>query len=152
MNNLTGGHRGDVGTETARRRRQAARKFFNLSERYDRYREYRVDPLGRGLHGMHIAAGEVIRLTQTEVEQHPAWEAFGTQAGSHPPLRGWLATPVCSEDADRRPYGLLQLSDKTDGQEFSPDDATRLWSSRPSPARRSDALRHAVAQSLDARR
>jgi hypothetical protein len=91
-----------------------------MSERDDRYREYRVDPLGRGLHAMHIAAGEVIRLTQTEVEQHPAWEACGTQAGSHPPLRGWLATPVCSEDADRRPYGLLQLSDKTGDRSSRP--------------------------------
>jgi len=191
MNNLTGGHRGDVGTEIAPETAddpvlaariddllhrtcdlaraltgaeqaalkvdldgdgRAARKFFNLSERYDRYREYRVDPLGRGLHGMHIAAGEVIRLTQAEVEQHPAWDAFGTQAGSHPPLRGWLATPVCSEDADRRPYGLLQLSDKTGGQEFSPDDAARLLELAAFAGATLDALRHAIARSQDTRR
>jgi hypothetical protein len=29
----------------------ATRKFFNLSERYERWRDYRVDPRGRGLHG-----------------------------------------------------------------------------------------------------
>ena len=191
MNNVTGGHRGDVGIEIAPETAddpalaariddllhrtcdlaraltgaeqaalkvdldgdgRAARKFFNLSGRYDRYREYRVDPVGSGLHGMHIAAGDVIRLTQAEVEQHPAWDAFGKQAGSHPPLRGWLATPVCSEDADRRPYGLLQLSDKTDGQEFSPDDAGRLLELAAFAGATLDALRHAVARSRDARR
>ena len=191
MNHLSGGQRGDVGTEIAPETADdpvlaariddllhrtcdlaraltgahqaalkvdldgdgnAARKFFNLSERYDQYREYRVDPLGRGLHGMHIAAGEVIRLTQEEVEHHPAWEAFGTQAGAHPPLRGWLATPVCSEDADRRPYGLLQLSDKTGGQEFSPADAARLLELAAFAGATLDALRHAVARSPDAQR
>jgi GAF domain-containing protein len=39
-------------------------------------------------------------------------------------LRGWLATPVCSEDA--RPYGLLQLSDKTGGADFTEEDAGNL--------------------------
>src|ERR687896_117123 len=37
----------------------AARKFFNLSERYAPWRDYRVDPVGYGLHGMPLAAGEV---------------------------------------------------------------------------------------------
>lgn len=102
----------------------AARKFFNLSERYDRWRNYRVDPRGLGLHGMHREPGEVVRLTQAEVEAHPAWQAFGTQAGKHPPLRGWLATPVCGEDGGS--YGLLQLSDKRGGEEFTEQDADRL--------------------------
>jgi len=121
-----------------------ARKFFNLSERYDRYREYRVNPLGRGLHGLHIEAGAVVRLTQAEVERHPAWEAFGTQAGSHPPMRGWLATPVCSEDGDRPQYGLLQLSDKAGGQDFSPDDGARLVELAAFAGATLDALRHAA--------
>ena len=124
---------------------RAARKFFTLSERYDRYRGYRADPAGRGLHGMRLAAGEVIRLTEAEVERHPAWHAFGAEAGSHPPLRGWLATPVCSEDSDRHPYGLLQLSDKTGGQDFSPDDATRLRELAAFAGATLDALRLAAA-------
>jgi hypothetical protein len=37
----------------------AARKFFNLSERYERWRDYRVDPQGRGLNGLDLAPGEV---------------------------------------------------------------------------------------------
>jgi hypothetical protein len=51
------------------------RKFFNLSERYARWRGYRVDPHGLGLHGLAIAPGEVVRLSQAEVEAHPAWRA-----------------------------------------------------------------------------
>jgi hypothetical protein len=102
----------------------AARKFFNLSERYERWRDFRVDPLGRGLHGIELAPGEVVRLTQAEVEAHPAWEGFGTLAGEHPPMRGWLATAVCGEGG--RNYGLLQLSDKAGGGDFSAEDGDRL--------------------------
>jgi GAF domain-containing protein len=102
----------------------AARKFFNLSERYERWRDYRADPRGRGLHGLEPAPGEVVRLTQAEVEAHPAWLGFGNQAADHPPMRGWLAATVCGEDG--RGYGLLQLSDKTGGADFTAEDAGRL--------------------------
>jgi hypothetical protein len=102
----------------------AARKFFNLSERYEGWRDYRVDPHGRGLHGLDLAPGDVVRLTQAEVEAHPAWQGFGTQAAAHPPMRGWLATAVCGEDG--RKYGLLQLSDKAGGADFTAEDADRL--------------------------
>jgi GAF domain len=89
----------------------AARKFFNLSERYARRRDYRVDPRGLRLHGIRLAPGQVVRLTQDEVEAHPDWAGFGDQAARHPPLRAWLATAVCGGDG--RNYGLLQLSDKS---------------------------------------
>jgi hypothetical protein len=97
-----------------------ARKYFSLSARYAAYRDYDVNPEGLGLHGLEIPPGEVIRLTQPEVECHPAWQAFGSQADNHPPMRGWLATAVCGED-DRR-YGMLQLSDKQGDAEFTEDD------------------------------
>jgi hypothetical protein len=64
------------------------------------------------------------RLTQAEVEAHPAWQGFGTQAAAHAPLRGWLASAVCGEDG--RSYGLLQLSDKAGGANFTAEDADRL--------------------------
>jgi GAF domain-containing protein len=102
----------------------AVRKFFNLSARYEAWRDYRVDPRGIGLHAVALAPGETVRLTQEEVEAHPAWKGFGTQAANHPPMRGWLATPVCSEDA--RTYGLLQLSDKAAGADFTEEDADNV--------------------------
>jgi GAF domain-containing protein len=120
----------------------AARKFFNLSERYARWRDYRVDPRGRGLHGLDLAPGEVVRLTQAEVEAHPAWQGFGDQAASHPPMRGWLATPVCSDDG--RAYGLLQLSDKGDGGDFSERDAENVRELAAFAGATLDALRTAA--------
>jgi GAF domain-containing protein len=66
----------------------------------------------------------VVRLTQAEVEAHPAWRGFGNQAAAHPPMRGWLASAVCGEGGRR--YGLLQLSDKTGGGDFTGEDADRL--------------------------
>jgi GAF domain-containing protein len=39
-------------------------------------------------------------------------------------MRGWLATSVCG--AGGRVYGLLQLSDKSDGREFDADDEENI--------------------------
>jgi GAF domain-containing protein len=119
----------------------AARKYFNLSEEYARWRDYRVDPRGLGLHGIALEPGEVVRLTQAEVEAHPAWKGFGSQASSHPPMRGWLATPVCTEEG--RAYGLLQLSDKAGGADFTEDDAANVRELAAFAGATLDALRAA---------
>jgi GAF domain-containing protein len=120
----------------------AARKFFNLSERYARWRDYRVDPRGLGLHGITLEPGEVLRLTQEEVEAHPAWTGFGDQATDHPPLRGWLAAAVCGEGG--RNYGLLQLSDKTGEADFTAEDEDRIRELAAFAGATLDALRRAA--------
>jgi GAF domain len=119
-----------------------ARKYFSLSAAYAAYHDYRVNPSGFGLHGIEIPPGEVIRLRQAEVEAHPAWRAFGDQAGQHPPMRGWLATAVCGEEADR--YGLLQLSDKQGGADFTEEDAERIRELAALVGETLDALRAAL--------
>jgi GAF domain-containing protein len=119
----------------------AARKFFSLSERYARWHDYRVDPRGLGLHGIRLEPGEVVRLTQDEVEAHPDWTGFGDQAAVHPPLRGWLATAVCGEGG--RDYGLLQLSDKTGGNDFTAEDEDRIRELAAFAGAALDALRAA---------
>jgi hypothetical protein len=119
----------------------AARKFFNLSERYDRWRDYRADPRGLGLHGLELQPGEVILLTQPEVEAHPAWRGFSDQAGEHPPMRGWLASAVCGEDGGS--YGLLQLSDKVGGADFTAEDGERIRELAAFAGATLDALRAA---------
>jgi len=101
----------------------APRKYFSLSPAYAAWADYTPDPQGLGLHGLEPESGEVIRLTQEQVEAHPAWQAFGSQAADHPPMRGWLATAIFGEDGYR--YGLLQLSDKQLGADFSEEDAVR---------------------------
>ena len=117
----------------------AARKFFNLSARYERWRDFRVDPHGYGLHGIALEPGEVVRLTQAEVEAHPAWNGFGGVADSHPPMRGWLATTVYGEDGRR--YGLLQLSDKSGGADFTAEDEKRILELAAFAGATLDALR-----------
>jgi GAF domain-containing protein len=119
----------------------AARKFFNLSEHYARWRDYRVDPRGLGLHGIALEPGQVMRLTQEEVEAHPAWTGFGDQAEAHPPLRGWLATAVSGEDG--RNYGMLQLSDKSGGADFTADDEDHVRELAAFAGATLDALRAA---------
>jgi hypothetical protein len=100
------------------------RKYFSLSAAYAQWAEFRPYPKGLGLHGLEIPPGDVIRLTQAEVEAHPAWTAFGNLADEHPPMRGWLATAVCGEGGYR--YGLLQLSDKAAGADFTEEDEVRI--------------------------
>jgi GAF domain-containing protein len=119
----------------------AARKFFSLSERYARWRDYRVEPSGSGLHGIRLEPGQVVRLTQEEVEAHPAWTGFGDQAAIHPPMRGWLATPVYGVDG--RDYGMLQLSDKAGGAEFTVEDEDRVRELAAFAGATLDALRAA---------
>jgi GAF domain-containing protein len=123
---------------------RAARKFFSLSARYSRWRDYRVDPNGLGLHGIQLGPGEVVRLTQEQVEAHPSWTGFGDQADDHPPLRGWLATPVCGDDG--RAYGLLQLSDKSGGGDFTVKDEERVRELAAFAGATLDALRCAAAR------
>ena len=112
-----------------------------MSERYSAYRDFRVDPRGLGLHGMKIAPGEVVRLTQAQVEQHPLYQRFGALHDEHPPLRGWLATSVCGEDG--RTYGLLQLSDKHGGRNFDADDEQHIRELAALVGETLDALRAA---------
>jgi GAF domain-containing protein len=101
-----------------------ARKYFSLSAKYAAWHDYRPEPAGLGLHATEIPPGEVIRLTQAEVEAHPAWRGFGPEASRHPPMRGWLATAVCGEGGRR--YGLLQLSDKKGDADFTEEDSASI--------------------------
>jgi hypothetical protein len=118
-----------------------ARKYFSLSAKYAAWHDYTPEPRGLGLHGLEIPPGEVIRLTQDEVEAHPAWGAFGAQAGKHPPLRGWLATAVCGENGRR--YGLLQLSDKQGDADFTEEDSGAIRDLAALVGETLDALRAA---------
>jgi signal transduction histidine kinase len=123
------------------------RKYFSLSAKYAAYRDYREDPSGLGLHGIEIPPCDVVRMTQAEVEAHPEWRAFGDQAGKHPPMRGWLATAVCSEDGLR--YGLLQLSDKQGDADFTDQDEVRIRELAALTGGTLDALRASAESRAD---
>jgi GAF domain-containing protein len=101
-----------------------ARKYFSLSDKYAAYRDFRTPGRGIGLHAVVVEENRALRLTQDEVERHPAWRGFAETAATHQPLRGLLAVPIVGEDGLN--CGLLQVSDKIDGTDFDEDDERRL--------------------------
>jgi GAF domain-containing protein len=100
-----------------------ARKYFSLSEKYVAWADYRTPAMGVGIHAYLLQVNQPMRLTQAELEAHPAWRNFGVENGRHPPMRGWLAAPLIGRDGLN--YGLIQASDRYDG-EFTPDDEANL--------------------------
>jgi GAF domain-containing protein len=98
---------------------QAVHKFFSLSEKYAAWADYRTPAKGVGIHAWMLEYNQPIRLTQAELEAHPAWLGFGSEAGRHPPMRGWLAAPLVDRNGTN--WGLLQLSDKYE-EDFTVED------------------------------
>lgn len=96
---------------------------FSLSERYAKWRSYLSSPDGSGIYSQIAQTNRAMRLTQAALLAHPAWRGFGSQAGQHPPLNGWLAVPLI--DPTGRNLGLIQLSDRVEG-DFSGVDETFL--------------------------
>ncbi len=99
------------------------RKFFSLSAKYAAWSEYSTPATGVGTHAWLMEQTACVRFTQAELEQHPHWLNFGTEAGKHPPMRGWLAVPI--RDRAGITWGLLQLSDRYEG-DFTEDDEQRF--------------------------
>jgi GAF domain-containing protein len=81
----------------------------------------RLRDAGDGLRHPRLVAEPAggARFTQAELEAHPQWKHFGTEAAAHPPMRGWRAVPIV--DRAGTVWGLLQLSDRCDG-EFTEED------------------------------
>ncbi len=95
------------------------RKFFSLSQKYAAWADYKTPATGYGTHGWLLRHNKPVRMTQAELEAHPEWKEFGTEAGKHPPMRGWLAAPLVGRDGTN--WGLVQLSDKYEG-DFTEED------------------------------
>jgi PAS domain S-box-containing protein len=93
----------------------------SLSEKYAAWRDFDANPSGKGIYAVVCAENRPMRLTQAELEAHPAFRRFGDVAGRHPPLRGWLAAPLTARDGAN--LGLIQLSDKEAGDFDTADEA-----------------------------
>jgi PAS domain S-box-containing protein len=121
----------------------------SLSDKYEAFRRYGTPPDGSGIYRVVCRANRPQRLTQAEVEAHVEWRGFGAEAGRHPPMRGWLAVPLMGRDG--RNLGLIQLSDKHEG-DFDEDDEAilvqlaQLASEAIENARLLEEVRHAHAQ------
>ncbi|MBW4438309.1 MAG: GAF domain-containing protein [Pleurocapsa minor GSE-CHR-MK-17-07R] len=99
----------------------SVRKYFSLSEKYKDWAGYAAPAKGFGTHAWLLEHNQTVRFTQAELEAHPAWMNFGTESAAHPPMRGWMATPLV--DRDGRNWGLFQLSDKYEGDFTEADEA-----------------------------
>jgi GAF domain-containing protein len=98
----------------------SVRKFFSLSEKYAAWADYNTPAVGFGIHAWLLEHNQPVRFTQAELEAHPQWAGFGTEAGKHPPMRGWLAAPLIDRSGVN--WGLLQLSDKYTGEFTAADE------------------------------
>jgi signal transduction histidine kinase/ActR/RegA family two-component response regulator len=96
-----------------------AKHSMSLSEKYVAWENYDAPPDGSGIYSLICRLNHPMRLTQTELEAHPNWRGFSSEAANHPPLRGWLAAPLTSRNG--RNLGVIQLSDKNEG-EFTAED------------------------------
>jgi PAS domain S-box-containing protein len=95
----------------------------SLSEKYAAFRNYAAKTDGSGIYAEVCRTNRVMRLTQEELEKHPAWKGFGREAHAHPPMRGWLAVPLIDRKGNN--IGVIQASDKVEG-DFSEEDEAIL--------------------------
>ena len=93
----------------------------SLSDKYARYRSYSEKPDGSGIYIEVCRTNRPMRMTQQELEAHPAWKGFGKHAKDHPPMRGWLAVPLIGHGGKN--LGLVQLTDKVQGEFTEEDEA-----------------------------
>ena len=133
----------------------------SMSDKYARYRSYAVKPDGSGIYAEVCRTNQVLRLTQQELEAHPAFKGFGAHAAQHPAMRGWLAVPLV--DRTGKNIGLIQASDKFAGEFTEQDEAilvqlasiaangfenARLYSSLKEQDRRKDEFLAMLAHEL----
>jgi PAS domain S-box-containing protein len=95
----------------------------SLSKKYEHWSGYDKTPDGTGIYAIVCQTNQPMRLTQQTLEEHMAWRGFGKESANHPPMRGWLAAPFVGRDG--RNLGLIQLSDRYEG-EFTEDDEAVL--------------------------
>lgn len=98
-----------------------ARKYFSLSQKYAAWADYHPPARGFGIHAYAHTVNRPIRLTDQQLRAHPQWRNFGDEQGRHPPMRGWLAVPLIG--SDRENYGLIQASDRLEGDFTAKDEA-----------------------------
>ena len=92
----------------------------SFSDKYAAWREQATMPAETGLYALVCQTNQPVRFSPRELEAHPAWRDVVT-ADSGPSLRGWLAVPLTGNDG--RNIGLIQLSDREEGDFTAEDEA-----------------------------
>ncbi|MBL8644125.1 MAG: PAS domain-containing protein [Rhodospirillaceae bacterium] len=93
----------------------------SLSDKYAQWRGYNAPRNGTGIYKLVMDTGVPMRLTQEQLEKHPAWRGFGSEKDRHPPMRGWMAMPL--RDHDGAVIGVIQVSDRLEGDFDATDEA-----------------------------
>ena len=109
----------DAGSD---RRAPRTKAFASFSEKYADWRERELDlsPVARTLVATSRTA---TRMTSDELHAHPDWEIV--RQLDIPPIRGgMLAAPLTGRDGTN--LGVIYLSDRADGGEFTSDDEAVL--------------------------
>ncbi|HEY48034.1 MAG TPA: GAF domain-containing sensor histidine kinase [Anaerolineae bacterium] len=88
--------------------------FITLGMTDEEIRQMPHQPVGNGLIGEMIRAGQSIRIP--EISDHP--RSVGFPSG-HPKMRSFLGVPIA---AYGRPLGQIYLTDKAGADEFTPED------------------------------
>ena len=102
----------------------AAIHTHSFSTKYEQYNSYDVMPTGEGIWGVVVEQKIPMRMTEAELVSHPRWRNFGNMKDArgleHPPMPGWLVVPIHRNGGF---LGVLQLSDKFDGDFTEEDEA-----------------------------
>ena len=93
---------------------------LSLSDKYAAWRTGPAPEDGFGISSLVGAGDRVVRMTQAELE---ASSVFSARPAHARPMRGWLAAPLIARNG--RTVGLIQLSDKVEG-DFTEDDEALL--------------------------
>jgi signal transduction histidine kinase/CheY-like chemotaxis protein len=93
----------------------------SLSDKYQPWNNHPPRPDGWRLATDVCRTNKPMRLSEDELEAFRAANPQDPQR--RPPMRGWLAAPLVGRDG--RNIGLIQLSDKSEG-DFTPDDEAVL--------------------------
>jgi signal transduction histidine kinase/CheY-like chemotaxis protein len=120
----------------------------SMSEKYAAWRDYDEKPDGSGIYARVAATNRPLRMTQEELEAHPAWLAFGAARDRHPPMRGWLAAALVARDG--RNIGLIQLSDRVEGDFTAADEAVLVQLAQMAAAAVENAQLYDAAQAARA--
>ena len=95
--------------------------MMSLSEKYAGDRAYLEKVDISDIYMEACRTNRPMRMTQQELEAHPAWKEFGKHAKDHPLMRGWLAVPLIGHGGKN--LGLVQLMDKAQGEFTEEDEA-----------------------------
>jgi PAS domain S-box-containing protein len=119
---IIGAHQAATNLTVDRSRAQTVHAS-SVSDKYADWRTYDERHDDSGIDAFVRHENRPMRLTQAELEAHPAWHGFELSTDKRFPMRGWLAAPLVGRDG--RNMGLIQLSDKYEG-EFTENDQSIL--------------------------